>query len=773
MMGFKSKALIGLSLLLIFYIDGIAQKSNVVAADGVIEYHNRIPLPNATLRLFLDGKEIDKLITGENGEYHFELEYNKEYTLEISKDGLITKRIKYNTTMPPKFKGGWWVGIPINLYEICDNIDATVFEEPVAIVEFNERRKEYQANPDHDNLMRRRIQNFEKQNLACLDNKYDDLLAQADKLFSEKKYEEAKRLYAEADNKRPWEYHAADRLIELEDLIAEAQASEHLYDKLLEQGNNQFKQGNLAAAKNTFRRAAMLKPNELYPKEQLVAIDKKIASEAEKDAPDQYDIIIQQADNAFDDGNTGLAETLYKKAAEIKPRETYPKTRLTAINKQKAREAEEARRHEQEILAKQKAEQQFNEWLTKGEQFLEQEDATNAVTAFEKALELKPDDGYTKSRLQKAGKLLADQQEELQKHNEEYQNKLKLGNSLMVQNKLDEAKQVFQQALAIKPGEAYPQAQINTIDAKMEKIAAQEAQTVAREEAFNNLMARADQSMASGNYIKARSEYNQALAHKAGDDVAMQKLASVNQLIDKQKLQQAALEAKETEYNQWIEKGDQLYAEKKLMEAKNAYQQALALKQAAAYPSEKISQIDQEQELIEQERHAHLESEKKYNNIIAKADERYNNSDYANARELYSMALEVKPDERYPKARVKQIEELLSKIQAGNNAKPQVAAVDEKPALPELNFSDNSELELYLVKVAKQYPPGITHEVYKRKHSTTNRYIIIRDNKANEFREIVYNWGSEHTINGKPCTVLYFRQQTKKRPDEYYKRLEK
>ncbi|NJM16293.1 MAG: hypothetical protein HC896_13790 [Bacteroidales bacterium] len=72
-----------LSLSLAFYCN--AQEEGIVVADGIIEYHNRIPLAMAKLELF-DGSNLIKTDrTNIHGEYHFELKYNKLYRLVISK----------------------------------------------------------------------------------------------------------------------------------------------------------------------------------------------------------------------------------------------------------------------------------------------------------------------------------------------------------------------------------------------------------------------------------------------------------------------------------------------------------------------------------------------------------------------------------------------------------------------------------------------------------------------------------------------------------------
>jgi hypothetical protein len=72
-----------------------------------------------------------------------------------------------------------------------------------------------------------------------------------------------------------------------------------------------------------------------------------------------------------------------------------------------------------------------------------------------------------------------------------------------------------------------------------------------------------------------------------------------------------------------------------------------------------------------------------------------------------------------------------------------------------------------------KYPAGITCEVYKEPSRVVSRYIIIRENQANEIREVKYNWGGiDYTRNGKPITFLYFSNQIKSREGEYFNKSE-
>jgi hypothetical protein len=134
------------------------------------------------------------------------------------------------------------------------------------------------------------------------------------------------------------------------------------------------------------------------------------------------------------------------------------------------------------------------------------------------------------------------------------------------------------------------------------------------------------------------------------------------------------------------------------------------------------------------------------------------------------------PDETFPKQRIAKINEIKSLLTKSN--KPTVI-VPVKPTpvgvskLTDLKFQSKSEREQYLKELLAKYPAGITCEIYKEKTRTITRYIVIRENEANDFREIKYNWGGvDYMRNDKPITQLYFNAQIKVREGEYYTQTE-
>lgn len=89
-------------------------------------------------------------------------------------------------------------------------------------------------------------------------------------------------------------------------------------------------------AYNYYQKASYLKPSETYPKTKMAAIE-EIKQQLELDAA--YDAKIKKADLYFKAGKFSSARTYYTQALSVKPNATYPKNKIAEID-QKLKESE-------------------------------------------------------------------------------------------------------------------------------------------------------------------------------------------------------------------------------------------------------------------------------------------------------------------------------------------------------------------------------------------------------------------------------------------------
>lgn len=298
--------------------------------------------------------------------------------------------------------------------------------------------------------------------------------AQGDSLFAMTNYIEAKNQYEKALAVLPDNEYVASRLGETQQLLAEVQdvryhaflkQGEILYalgDSLLEAGNAREALSSFAEANKAFYEALRYRPNDpdALEKDRLTSegMEKAVsqnqqqngqadAAEAEP-GPDVlrqqlYTSYRQQGDELFALDEYVAAREKYSKALETLPRDPYASSKIAEIDT---------------LLAANEREVQFAQLLAQGASLNQQGRYAEARNVFRQAQQLKPGDVQAYSGFSYADSMLT-----LAESDKQYRRYRDEGDSLMRQNKHDEAIASYQQALFYKPGDAYARQRIQEI----------------------------------------------------------------------------------------------------------------------------------------------------------------------------------------------------------------------------------------------------------------------------------------------------------------------
>jgi tetratricopeptide (TPR) repeat protein len=502
------------------------------------------------------------------------------------------------------------------------------------------------------------------------DAQYAAAIKKGDDAFKAKDYPTAKSGYNDALALKSGEAYPKAQLKAIDDLLAKDAKDKDLNDKYnaaIKKGDDAFKAKDYPTAKGGYNDALALKATEAYPKAQLKAIDDLLAKDAkDKDLNDKYNAAIKKGDDAFGAKDYPTAKAGYTDASTLKPTEQYPKDKLKAIA---------------DIMAKADADKankaKYDAAIAKADKAMNAKDYVNAKAGYNEALTYKSDEQYPKDKLKELEDLLAKDKDAKDK-NSKYQAALKKGDDAFKAKKYDDAKAGYTDASGIKPDEAYPKAQLKAID----DLLAADSKNKELDAKYQTAIKKGDDAFKAKDYPTAKGAYNDALALKSGEAYPKTQLKAIDDLLAKDSKDKELNE----KYQTAIKKGDDAFTAKDYTTAKAGYTDASTLKPTEQYPKDKLKAIAD----IMAKADGDKANKAKYDAAIAKADKAMAAKDYVNAKTGYNEALTYKSDEQYPKDKLKELEDLLAKDKDAKdkNAKYQAALKKGDDAFKAKKYDD-------------------------------------------------------------------------------------
>jgi hypothetical protein len=480
------------------------------------------------------------------------------------------------------------------------------------------------------------------------------------------------------------------------------------YQNAIAKADKSLAEKNYSDAKKTYEEALTYKPSESYPKTKLSEINKTMAAQdkALADAAKEKDRLEKEA-LAKAAEEKRLAEQ--KALVDAKQKDKLEKEALAkAEEDKKLAEAKEKQRLEQEAIAKAAEEKR----LTTEKQLAEQKALADA----------KEKDRLEKEALAKAegDKKLAEAKEK-QRLEQEAIAKAAEAKRLATEKQLAEQKALVdakEKDRLEKEALAKAEEEKKLAEAKEKQRLEQEAIAKAAEEkrlAIEKQLA--EQKALADAKEKDRLE-KEALA-KAEEE---KKLAEAK---EKQRLEQEAIAKAAEEKRLAEEKIAAAAKEKQRLEqeaiAKAAEEKKLAQEKAFAEAKEKerlaqeklAAEAAEKKRLAEEAELALLESN--YKTAITTADSAVQVKNFTLAKTAFNKALVFKPNEAYPKDRIAEMDALI--------------------------------MASYTNELARKYPQGITEEVLKENNAKVTKRIVVDGNKGSLYIKKETGFG----------TIYYFK----------------
>jgi hypothetical protein len=194
---------------------------------------------------------------------------------------------------------------------------------------------------------------------------------------------------------------------------------------------------------------------------------------------------------------------------------------------------------------------------------------------------------------------------------------------------------------------------------------------------FDKYVKAGDQKLLEKNYSESVMNYKSALAIFPKDEPVKAKLADAQAKLDAAN----AAGAEDALYKKTIEEGDQLYKDRKYAEAKKKFIKARDMRNGT-YEKEMIYKCDQ---AIDD-----AENRAVYDAIVADADKKFNNRDFAVSIEKYKEASKMYPTESYPKDQMLKAESALKDMLAYEAERLRLQKeYEDKLALAARNFEED------------------------------------------------------------------------------------
>lgn len=778
----KTKLIViySVALLTIFALIGIGYSQN----RGVLEVYGRLEKNNSAMtdgeiKIILDGVVTEVVNTNILGRFEFYLQYDKNYIVEFSGPGLITKRLSFDTSLPERASRRTYreFNFVLDLFTFVEQVDLSFFDEELVKIEYNIENGEFSfseqetlARLEKATQLKREVEDFlrKKQN-------YDKLISQADNQYNNEDYKTSRESYISASAIFPEEEYPIERINHLNELLAKKDAkdkkirdiieeaesllAENKFDEAqakfleamqLDPGNTnlqarinnvkqkqtQYKQlsGDYSAlitkadeaynsslhrtSLDLYKQALALKPNEEYPKKRIDELNGIIAELREKER--LYNEAIEKADNFYRVLDYENALDLYKEALSYKPDEKHPRDRVDAIN-----------RH---MLNVQQREEQYKKFIAEGDNAFNQKDYPVAIEAFRQASGLKPAEVYPKERIALAEKLMR----ELEDKQWKYKMAIEAGDNAFSEKKYSDALSSFRTASNIMPDEEYPREMLNKINGILMNRAEIEAK-------YKEFIQKADQAFENDKLTDSKEFYQEAINLKSNERYPAQRIEEINEILKKREI--------DANYAEAIRNADAKFEAPEYNEALTFYKEASQLKPTEAYPRQKISEINSILGNLK-------ENEEQYANTIAFADKAFDNKEYSSARDSYQRALGYKPNEAYPKDKIDQIDQILADLGKEENYSKAIRAGDNAFAEASYNQAITNYREALTIRPSEPYPQGKIDEA--------ERLLAELQNLEEQYNTAITQGDDSFSQNSLSNAIDYYQTAQRLKPNEDY-----
>lgn len=188
----------------------------------------------------------------------------------------------------------------------------------------------------------------------------------------------------------------------------------------------------------------------------------------------------------------------------------------------------------------------------------------------------------------------------------------------------------------------------NKVNAEFSRLERLASESERMRENFEDFVAKGDRSKSSKEWQKAIDFYDSALALFPDEQEVIDKRLQAQNALDEANASSASAAA----FQSLLDAGDEALSRDDLTGARQSFNDAKTMNPDAREPNDGLRRVDERESTLQ----ANSEADAEYQELILDADKYFEREQYERAIGLYTEAMGLKPDERYPKNRIEEAE---------------------------------------------------------------------------------------------------------------------
>lgn len=187
--------------LLFSLITSIAVSQNFIKIQGELSVLDG-KSKDGEIILYENGRQVESYVSDWSGKIKADLDLNKDYILEFTKEGYVTKKIRINTEVPDEYLNRNFAPIrfAVDLFKQYDEVNIMIFTQPVGFIKFYDRIRDFDYDKDYSRKIYSKINKAERELQEAHTQHLENVIAQkaAEEEAERQKQVEAQKVASEA-----------------------------------------------------------------------------------------------------------------------------------------------------------------------------------------------------------------------------------------------------------------------------------------------------------------------------------------------------------------------------------------------------------------------------------------------------------------------------------------------------------------------------------------------------------------------------------------------